>query len=166
MDLFSLNFWVYIWHLGRYIPVIRYQSWTAFQEQNFCCPKMEIYLNFPTLERSVCNMTNHITCFVEPLKSDLSDCLFCKHLENFGWHKPCWAVIGIWAIIGILYLVYTTEDQTYSGYMYSFEHSLCTYSLCTWATLVRLGPYNFRQSLIYVNVWIGNVEIVRDLLFL
>ena len=75
---------------------IRYQSWTVFQEQSFCRPKTEIYLNFSQPWSAVCaigpirllawmslwSLTNQIVCF-------------CTHFENFGWHKPCWGLIGI-----------------------------------------------------------------------
>ena len=44
---------------------------------------------------SECNWTNQIACFDQPLKSDQSDCLFCRHSEHFGWHKPCCFMISI-----------------------------------------------------------------------
>ena len=55
-----------------------------FRNGSFVALKQKLSQFLPTLEHSVCNWTNQIACFDEPLKSDQSDCLFCTHFENFG----------------------------------------------------------------------------------
>ena len=93
----------------------RYEAWPAFQEQKYCRPKTENLSQFlPTLEHSVCNWTNQIACFDEPLKSDQSDCLFCTHFENFGWHTPCWAMPLIF-LSGQVSLSHCVAGKHYDG---------------------------------------------------
>ena len=82
---------------GSCCQIQRYEAWPAFQEQKFCRPKTEIYLNFSQPWSAVCaigpirllalmnqwSLTNQIVCFAHTLKISADTSLVGPCLLSF-----------------------------------------------------------------------------------